>query len=87
MAEEPEEPAEPSNDDVQAIFAANVEKYRKRAKLSQEKLSKNCGLHISYVGRLERTPGNPQLSTMKLLADKLGVTVIDLLSAPRRRKR
>lgn len=77
---------EPTNDDVQAIFAANIEKYRKRAELSQEKLSLACGLHISYVGRLERTPGNPQLSTMKLLADKLGVTVIDLLSAPKRRK-
>jgi transcriptional regulator with XRE-family HTH domain len=87
MAEE-----EPTNadddDDIQAIFAANVKKHRKRLKLTQVQLSKDCGLHDSTVGRLERTPGNPELATMKLLADRLGVTVIALLTPPpKRRKR
>ena len=47
------------NDDVHANLAANVKKYRKQAKLNQETLSELCGLHPSYVGRLEREGGNP----------------------------
>ena len=75
------------NDDIQAILARNVEKFRKQVGLSQEKLSTLCELHHSYVGRLERNGGNPELSTMKRLADRLGVTVIDLLTPPKRRSR
>jgi transcriptional regulator with XRE-family HTH domain len=77
----------PDKDDIRWIVAANVKKYRQQLDLKQEKLSKLCGLHISYVGRLERTPGNPELSTLALLADQLGVTVVDLVSPPKRRSR
>jgi transcriptional regulator with XRE-family HTH domain len=77
----------PCKDDIRRIVAANVKKYRKQAELSQERLSELCGLHIRYVGRLERAPGNPELSTLALLADQLGVTVVDLVSAPKRRRR
>jgi len=73
-------------DDIRWIVAANVKKYRDQLELSQEKLSKLCGLHISYVGRLERTPGNPELSTLALLAGKLGVTVVDLVTPPPKRR-
>lgn len=75
------------NNDVHRILARNVKKYRARLGLSQEKLSKLCGLHHSYVGRLERRYGNPELSTMKRLADQLGVTVVELLSPPARSSR
>jgi transcriptional regulator with XRE-family HTH domain len=74
------------NDDIQRILARNVKKFRQRAGLSQEKLSRLCGLHYSYVGRLERSSGNPGLTTMKRLADQLGVTVVDLLSPNKRSK-
>jgi transcriptional regulator with XRE-family HTH domain len=75
------------NDDIHEILAENVQKFRKQIGLSQEKLSKLCGLHHSYVGRLERDGGNPELSTMKRLADRLGVTVVDLLTPAKRRSR
>lgn len=75
------------NEDIHAILVENVKKYRKQKQLSQEKLSVLCGYHESYVGRLERTPGNPELSTLKVLADKLGVAVADLLTPTKRRKR
>lgn len=75
------------NDDLHATLAANVKKYRQQAGLSQEKLSNLCGLHYSYVGRLERSTGNPELSTVKRLAEQLGVTVIDLLSPTKGRNR
>ncbi|HKU14891.1 MAG TPA: helix-turn-helix transcriptional regulator [Steroidobacteraceae bacterium] len=70
---------------IQGVLARNVKKYRKRTKLSQETLSRRCGLHHSYVGRLERSGGNPELSTIKRLADRLGVTVVDLLTARKRK--
>lgn len=75
----------PNKDDIRWVVVANVQKYRKRVKLSQEKLSLRCGFHESYVGRLERTPGNPELTTLQVLADKLGVTVADLVAEPKRR--
>jgi transcriptional regulator with XRE-family HTH domain len=75
------------NEDIHAILAANVKKYRKQAELSQERLSELCGFHRSYVGRLEREPGNPELSTIKALADQLQVTVAELLSSTQRRNR
>jgi transcriptional regulator with XRE-family HTH domain len=75
------------NDDIQEILAENVQKFRKQTGLSQEKLSTLCGLHHSYVGRLERDGGNPELSTMKRLAERLGVTVVDLLTPAKRRTR
>jgi transcriptional regulator with XRE-family HTH domain len=75
------------NDEIHAILAANVKKYRKQAGLSQERLSELCGLHYSYVGRLERNAGNPELSTLKRLADQLDVTLTDLLSPATRRSR
>ena len=70
--------------DIQRILARNVKKFRQRAGLSQETLSRRCGLHYSYVGRVERSTGNPGLTTMKRLADELGVTVVDLLSPNKR---
>ncbi len=74
--------------DICAIAAENIEKYRTRVGLSQERLSEACGLHESYVGRLERTGGgNPGLRTLQLIADKLGVTVIDLLTPNKRSAR
>lgn len=73
-----------THNDIQWILARNVKKFRQRSGLSQEKLSKLCGLHHSYVGRLERSSGNPVLTTMQRLAEVLGVTVIDLLSLDQR---
>lgn len=76
-----------TKNDIQRILAENVKKYRSLAGLSQEKLSRLCGLHYSYVGRLERSSGNPGLDTMKQLADQLGVTVVDLLSPNKRQRK
>ena len=80
-------PQRTRHDDIHAILAANVKKYRKRAQLSQERLSELCGLHHSYVGRLERDASNPELSTLVQLADQLQVTVADLLTPTQRRNR
>lgn len=69
-----------THNDIRWILARNVKKYRQQVGISQEKLSRLCGFHHSYVGRLERTGGNPVLTTMQQLAERLGVTVVDLLS-------
>lgn len=76
-----------TKNDLHRILARNVKKYRGVAELSQERLSRLCGLHYSYVGRLERSIGNPGLSTIRRLADQLGVTVVDLLSPTKRSSR
>jgi transcriptional regulator with XRE-family HTH domain len=62
------------------ILAKNVKKFRSRDELSQEKLSRFAGLNASYVGRLERRRGNPELNSMTRLAVQLGVPLEDLLA-------
>lgn len=78
---------QPTKTDIHRILAKNVKKYRLAAEHSQETLSKLCGFHYSYVGRLERKRGNPELSTMQRLAEQLGVTVADLVSPSKRARK
>lgn len=72
------------DDNLHEIVSANVKRLRLKAGLTQQELSRRCGLHHSYVGRLETTaPRNPGLECLRRLAKGLGVTVIELLSRSR----
>lgn len=59
--------------DIQKVFASNVRKYRKAAKLSQEKLAELAGLHRTYIGGIEQRRVNVSLKNIGKIADALGV--------------
>lgn len=63
-----------------ALIAENIQRLRRESGISQEALSRQCGLHYSYVGRLERRTSNPRLNTLCTLAEALDTTVIGLLT-------
>ena len=64
------------NDNVKALHIANVRKYRKALKLTQEQLAELSGLNS--IADIEGGRSNPNLSTIIKLANSLGVDVWEL---------
>lgn len=62
-------------------LAENIRRLRREQNLSQEELADICGLHRTYVGSVERAERNVTLSSLELLAEALGVSVVDLLTS------
>jgi transcriptional regulator with XRE-family HTH domain len=64
-------------------FASNLRRLRRAAKLTQEQLSAQAGLHPTEVSRLERAVRDPRLSTIARLAKGLGVSAEKLVAGIR----
>lgn len=61
------------------VFAANVIKYRKAQRLSQEELAFKCNLHRTYIGMIERAEKNITLINIEIIAKALNVPISKLL--------
>ncbi len=59
--------------EIRDIFADNMRAYRIRAGLTQEQLAELCGLHRTYIGRIEQKRENPTLGSVDKIARALGV--------------
>lgn len=70
----------PNTSDINAVFAANVRRYREMAGLSQENLANSCGLHRTYISALERGKRNISLNNVQKIAEALSVSPGELLS-------
>ncbi len=60
------------------IFGSNVQKYRLRMGISQEKLADLCGLHRTYISDIERCNRNVSLKSVEKISEALGVAVPEL---------
>jgi len=58
---------------IQAVFAENMRKYRKEAKLTQEKLAEICGTDHRYIGQIETGTRCPSLEYVERIAVALDV--------------
>ena len=61
------------------IFGQVLRKFRTLNKLSQEKLSQECGLDRSYISLLERGLRQPSLTTILLLSKTLNTTAANMV--------
>lgn len=61
-------------------LSENVRAARSARHISQEELADLCGLHRTYIGSVERGERNATLSTLEVLAEALGVSVVSLLT-------
>jgi transcriptional regulator with XRE-family HTH domain len=59
---------------IEKIFGQVLRKHRAINKLSQEKLSQECGLDRSYISLLERGLRQPSLTTILLLSKTLNTS-------------
>ena len=62
-----------------AAFGSRVRELRLDRELTQEELSHRSNLWLSIIGRIERGEIDPTLSTVKLIAQALGVHPAELL--------
>ncbi|MDR2719153.1 MAG: helix-turn-helix domain-containing protein [Treponema sp.] len=58
---------------IQAVFAENMKKYRKMAKLTQEKLAELCGTDYRYIGQIETGVRCPSLDYAEKIASALKI--------------
>jgi transcriptional regulator with XRE-family HTH domain len=65
------------------LVAWNLRRLRVKGGLSQEALAVDAGVDRSYVGRIERSLENPTVETLDRLALALGVSVGEMLLAPK----
>ncbi|OPZ31916.1 MAG: HTH-type transcriptional regulator SinR [Bacteroidetes bacterium ADurb.BinA174] len=68
-----------NSENILEIFGHNVQKYRKKKGISQEKLAEIAGVHRTYVGMIERAEKNITLRNMEKIAKALDVKIKDLL--------
>lgn len=66
-----------------ARFAANLQRLRTTAGISQEALADRCGLHRTEISLLERAGREPRLTTIVKLARALDVEPVELLAGVR----
>ena len=64
---------------TEIIFGQVLKKFRALSKMSQEKLSQECGLDRSYISLLERGLRQPSLTTILLLAKALNTTASNMV--------
>ena len=55
-----------------------IRQYRLERNLTQEQLGKKIGVTMQYIGQYERGLRNPKRSTLKKIADALGVDVYSI---------
>jgi len=58
---------------IQTVFAKNMKKYRKEAKLTQEKLAEICGTDHRYIGQIETGNRCPSLEYVERIANALKI--------------
>jgi transcriptional regulator with XRE-family HTH domain len=67
--------------DIRKIFGENLRKFRGEKKLSQRALDALCGIDHAMISRMENGGVNVTLSTLRILADALGVPPYQLVKA------
>jgi len=58
---------------IQAIFSANMKKYRKKANMTQEKLAEMCSTDHRYIGQIENGLRCPSLEYVERIASALNI--------------
>jgi transcriptional regulator with XRE-family HTH domain len=59
--------------ELEEIIGSNVRGFRKRLRLTQEKLAEQSNLHPTYVGDIERSDVNLSIESLKKLSKALRV--------------
>jgi transcriptional regulator with XRE-family HTH domain len=66
-------------EDISKKFGENLKKIRLEKKMSQGDICRALDVDRAYISNLESGKRNPTLSTIKRIADALGVSVDSLL--------
>lgn len=62
-------------EDINLLLAQQLTEVRDTIRMTQKQLSEKTGIHQADISKIERGIGNPSLSTLKRLADGMGMTL------------
>lgn len=65
--------------DILIRFGKRLKALRKERGLTQKEFSIRSGLHINYIGMVERGERNPSLKNIEIFAKTLGVSLSELM--------
>ena len=68
--------------DIREVFARNLRRYRRAAKLSQEELAHRSDIDRTYISSLERGVYAASIDVVDRLATALEIQTADLLIRP-----
>ena len=68
--------------DIREVFARNLRRYRRAARLSQEELAHRSDLDRTYISSLERSVYAASIDVVDRLAAALEIQAADLLVRP-----
>lgn len=74
-----EVPVDRAEDCGMADFGTNLREARERLELTQEQVAQRSGVHATEVSRIEAGKRDPQVSTVRRLAEAVGVKPGQLL--------
>ncbi len=69
---------------IARAFGQRVRTLRTKQGISQEELADRCGVHRTYMGRIERGETNITLTNIHKVARGLGVSVASLVDEAKR---
>ena len=64
-----------SIEDINLLLAQQLVETRDLTRITQKQLSEKTGIHQADISKIERGIGNPSLSTLKRLAEGMGMTL------------
>ncbi|MDE2135729.1 MAG: helix-turn-helix transcriptional regulator [Alphaproteobacteria bacterium] len=72
--------------DMRVLVGQNVKRIRQKAGLTQEQFAEKSGFSQQYLSTLERGRRNPSIVTLYELACALGVSHVELVRPPKKRR-
>jgi len=66
--------------DIQKRIGGTMRTLRLQRGMSQDVFADKSGLHRAHVGEIERGESNVTIQTLKIIADTLGVKIVDLVA-------
>ena len=67
-------------DNTNMVLAANIQKYRKKCRLTQEELAEKLGVTFQAVSKWENAKSTPDILFLPTMADLFGCSIDDLFS-------
>lgn len=61
------------------VLGKKIIRFRKQKKMTQLQLADAIGVSRGYIAKIERGKKRPEIKTLALIANELGISVIELL--------
>jgi len=65
---------------ILTIFGKHLKNLRQKENLTQKEFALKSGLHINYIGMIERGERNPSLKNLEIIAKTFKISLSELMN-------